>query len=64
MKLTIIRPVFDEEAYLAPTLDSIRGATDYLRARSDVDASVEVIVVDNDSQDETAAVARQHGALK
>ena len=42
MKLTIILPVCDEEAYLAPTLDSIRAATDYLRARSDVDASVEV----------------------
>ena len=49
MKLTIIVPAFNEEAYLAPTLDSIRAATDYLRARSDVDAdaSIEVIVVDN-----------------
>lgn len=60
MKLTIIVPAFNEEAYLAPTLDSIRAATDYLGTRSDAD--VEVIVVDNDSQDETAAVARRHGA--
>ncbi len=68
MKLTIIVPAFNEEAYLAPTLDSIRAATDHLSAHSDadvdvdVDADVEVIVVDNDSHDETAAVARRHGA--
>ena len=60
MKVTIVVPAFNEEAYLAPTLESLRAATDHLCARSN--AAVEVIVVDNDSRDETAALARQHGA--
>ena len=61
MKLTIIVPAFNEEAYLAPTLGSIRAAADQLRARSDVDVDV-VVVVDNASVDGTAAVARDLGA--
>ena len=60
MKLTIIVPSFNEEAYLAPTLDSIQAAATYLRARSEAD--VDTIVVDNNSEDETAAVARDKGA--
>ena len=60
MKVTIVVPAFNEEAYLAPTLESLRAATDHLCARSN--AAVDVIVVDNDSRDETAAVARQKGA--
>ena len=59
MKVTIVVPAFNEEAYLAPTLESLRAATDHLCARSN--AAVEVLVVDNDSRDETAAVARQKG---
>ena len=61
MKVTIIVPAFNEEAYLAPTLDSVRAAADHLCARSD--AVVDVIVVDNDSEDETASVARNSGAM-
>ena len=60
MKLTIIVPAFNEEAYLVPTLGSIHAAADHLRARSDVD--VDIIVVDNASVDGTAAVARDLGA--
>ena len=60
MKLTIIVPAFNEEAYLAPTLDSIRAAADLARAGSDV--AVDIIVVDNASVDGTAAVARDLGA--
>ena len=60
MKLTVIVPAFNEEAYLAPTLGSIRAAADEARGVSG--AGVEVIVVDNASTDGTAAVARRLGA--
>ena len=60
MKVTIIVTAFNEEAYLAHTLDSVRAAANHLCARSDAD--VDIIVVDNDSEDETAAVARNKGA--
>ena len=60
MKLTIIVPAFNEEAYLAPTLASIRAAVEQVRAESDAD--VDIIVVDNASVDGTAGVARDLGA--
>ena len=62
--MTIIIPALNEEAYLASTLNSIHDAADYLRGRSNAesDIGIEVIVVDNDSHDATAAIARQHGA--
>ena len=60
MHMTIIVPAFNEEAYIAPTLDALRASADHLSARSDAD--VEIIVVDNDSEDETASVARNRGA--
>ena len=60
MKLSIIIPAFNEAGYLPSTLDSIQRASAHLRGRADVD--VEVIVVDNNSTDETAAVAEAMGA--
>ncbi len=60
MRITIVVPAFNEEAYLAPTLESIRAAADEARASSGVD--VDVIVVDNASADGTAALARDLGA--
>ena len=60
MKLTIIVPAFNEEAYLAATLQAINAATERLRARPGVDASV--VVVDNASEDGTGAIARRYGA--
>ena len=54
--ISVIVPAFNEEVWLPATLESIRAAADYLRARSEV--GVEVIVVDNNSTDGTAAVAR------
>lgn len=57
-RLAIIVPALNEAACLPRTLDSIRVAAELLRAR----AEVETIVVDNDSDDETAAVARAKGA--
>ena len=59
-KLTIIVPAFNEEAYLVATLDSIQAAAAQLRSRSNVD--IDMIVVDNNSQNQTAAVARGRGA--
>ena len=60
MKFTVIIPAFNEEAYLASTLDSLQSAAAYLRVRSNVEANF--IVVDNNSDDGTAAVARDRGA--
>lgn len=60
MRLSIIVPAHNEEAYLDLTLDSVHAAAELLRVRSDVD--IETIVVDNDSNDETATVARAKGA--
>ncbi len=60
MKLTIIIPAFNEEAYLPSTLDSIKTSASRLRAVSD--DGVDILVVDNNSEDDTAAVARSNGA--
>ncbi len=60
MKITVIIPAFNEEAYLPSTLDSILSALSHLRTRSKVD--VDIIVVDNNCDDGTAAVARDRGA--
>lgn len=56
MKLSIIIPACNEEKYLPATLESVRQA---LRPTGDV---AELIVVDNDSTDTTAAIAREFGA--
>lgn len=61
MKLSIIIPAFNEEAYLPSTLDAIQTAAAHLRARSNV--GIAIIVVDNNSEDDTAAVARSKGAM-
>ncbi len=60
MKLSIIIPAFNEAAYVGATLDSLGVAAAHLRDNADVE--VEVIVVDNNSTDDTAAVARSRGA--
>ena len=60
MKLTVIVPAFNEEAYLPSTLESVQSAAGYMRTRSD--AELDIIVVDNNSDDGTAAVARDEGA--
>ena len=60
MDLSVIIPAFNEADYLPATLDSIRRASERLREPPDVD--VEVIVVDNNSADETAAIAESMGA--
>ena len=60
MQLSIIIPAFNEEAYLPATLDSVQAAAAHLRACVNVD--VDVIVVDNNSEDGTHAVALERGA--
>ena len=61
LKLSVVVPAFNEEAYLPATLDSLRTAAEALGLRPGVE--VETIVVDNNSRDRTAAVARQRGAV-
>ena len=60
MNISVIIPAFNEADYLPATLESIQQASEYLQARADVD--VEVIVVDNNSTDDTAAIAGAMGA--
>ncbi len=60
MNLTIIVPAFNEADYLPATLDAIEVATAHLRAHSGTE--VETVVVDNNSTEETAAIARNQGA--
>jgi glycosyltransferase involved in cell wall biosynthesis len=59
--LSIIIPAWNEENYIGRTLESLkRAASVYERERV---ATVEFIVVDNNSTDRTAAAARDHGAI-
>lgn len=50
MTCSIIIPAYNEAAVLPATLTALRGA------------DVQIIVVDNNSTDDTATVAREHGA--
>ena len=57
--LSVIVPAWNEEKYLGRTLESLqRAIAGYQRDRG---GSAEIIVVDNNSRDHTAEVARQHG---
>ena len=60
MTVSVIVPAFNEEACLPATLASIREAANALAAAAGV--CVEVLVVDNNSADATAEVARAGGA--
>jgi cellulose synthase/poly-beta-1,6-N-acetylglucosamine synthase-like glycosyltransferase len=60
MAFSIIIPAFNEEKYLALTLDHINQAAIYLRNKED--QPIEIIVVDNDSSDQTASIAHDSGA--
>src|SRR5262249_8674790 len=60
MSFSIIVPAFNEENYLASTLNHINQAVIYLRDKED--RSIEIIVVDNNSDDQTANLARASGA--
>ena len=58
--LSIIVPAWNEEKYVGRAVDSLRRAAQaYERERG---CTAEIIVVDNNSQDRTGDVAREHGA--
>jgi glycosyltransferase involved in cell wall biosynthesis len=58
--LSIIIPAWNEEKYIGRAIDSLkRAGAVYQSARG---ATAEIIVVDNNSSDRTAEVAREHGA--
>ncbi len=54
--LSIVIPAHNEAAYLGPTLDAARSAAEALGLQPDI------LVVDDDSTDTTAALAEAHGA--
>ena len=60
MNITVVIPAFNEEAYLAATLDSLEAAG--ARLRSHTDTRIETVVVDNNSTDATASIAQRGGA--
>lgn len=60
MLISVIIPAFNEEGYLGETLASLNRAKAYLQGARGL--QVEIIVVDNDSDDSTADVARALGA--
>jgi glycosyltransferase involved in cell wall biosynthesis len=53
MRFSVVVPAYNEAAYLGQALDSL--------LHQDYDGTYEVIVVDNNSQDETAAIAARCG---
>jgi len=56
MRISVIIPAFNEERYLANTLRALNAAISWCAA------PVQVIVVDNQSSDGTAKIAREAGA--
>jgi len=59
MRLSIIIPAFNEERLITHCLDSVFDA---MNAQTEMISSYEVIVVDNNSTDNTAQLAQQAGA--
>jgi glycosyltransferase involved in cell wall biosynthesis len=53
IRFSIVVPAYNEAAYLGPTLTSLQ--------QQDFRGAYEIIVVDNNSTDETAAIAAHHG---
>jgi glycosyltransferase involved in cell wall biosynthesis len=60
MLITVVIPAFNEEDYLGECLAALDRAGAFLQKRESIPA--EIIVVDNDSLDSTADVARDFGA--
>jgi glycosyltransferase involved in cell wall biosynthesis len=54
---SVIIPAFDEEKWLPATLDALQ------KAMKAIEMTGEVIVADNNSQDRTSEIAREHGAV-
>ncbi|HYP26629.1 MAG TPA: glycosyltransferase [Blastocatellia bacterium] len=60
MSISVIIPAYNEGRYIASTLEHLRRAVDFARKANPV--PIDLIVVDNASTDETAAIARGFGA--
>ena len=60
MLISVVIPAFNEEGYLGETLASLNRAKAFLQDAGSL--PTEIIVVDNDSDDSTADVARSLGA--
>jgi len=60
MLISVVVPAFNEEFYLGETLASLNRARAYLEGERGLQA--EIVVVDNDSDDSTANIARALGA--
>lgn len=58
--LSVVIPAFNEERYIAETLRHLRAAERLLGTHTD--SALQILVVDNDSSDRTAAMARDLGA--
>ena len=56
MKISVVIPAFNEEKYLPRTLEKVGASLE------DVDCAWEIIVVDNESTDKTAQIAKDFGA--
>ena len=61
MLISVVIPAFNEEAYLGRTLEGLLRAAALLHGKENL--SAELVVVDNDSSDSTADVARAFGAV-
>lgn len=54
--ISFVVPAYNEEKYLAPTLEAIHAAA------REAGETYEIVVADDASRDATAAIAREHGA--
>lgn len=60
-RITLVIPAFNEERYLGETIKNVRRAEkEYKKKYSNAD--IELLVVNNNSTDNTEQVARDHGA--
>jgi len=60
IRISLVIPAYNEEEYLPLLLDSVKEARERFVLGS---SSIDVIVADNESTDNTAAIARQRGCL-
>jgi len=58
-KISLVIPAYNEEKYIRPTLESVKRAR--ILYEKTMKEKVEIIVVDNDSTDKTADIAREYG---
>jgi len=58
-KISLIIPAWNEEKYISPTLESANRAKSTYQTT--MNENVEIIVVDNDSTDKTAEIAKEYG---